>query len=99
VTVTDSLRPEPLGLREEVRSDVEESLELRESDEVRVLKPGRCAAEAGPKWLNLRGAGEYDRFADGGGEAEGVAAGVECPESRSSHISSLCQTRQGQREL
>lgn len=61
--MTDCLSPEPLGLRDEASSDVVESFESIESEEDRGLKPGRCAADAGPKWLGLRGPGLYDLFA------------------------------------
>jgi hypothetical protein len=78
-----------LGRRDEANKDVVESFEFREREEARGLKPGLCAAAADPRWLGLRAAGEYDLFAGGGGEAEGVAAGVECPDNRSSHIASF----------
>ena len=55
--VNDCLRPDPFGLREEDNKDVEESLEWIDREDDRGLKPGLCAAEAGPKWLGLRGLG------------------------------------------
>jgi hypothetical protein len=77
----DCLSPEPFGLREEANKDVVDSLEARERDEERGLKPGLWGAEEGARWLGLRGA--EDLVAGGGEDAEGA----EC--KRSSHISSL----------
>ncbi|CAG8960951.1 hypothetical protein HYFRA_00002490 [Hymenoscyphus fraxineus] len=79
------LRFDPLGRREDSR-DVVESLESKDKEDDRVLKPGLCKAEGGPRLLCRRGAGEYDLFALPGGGVP-VEAGVECPDSRSSHIS------------
>lgn len=89
-TASDCFNPDPFGLRDEASSEVVESLECTEREDDRGLKPGLCAADAGPKWLVvLRGAGEYALFVVGAGVTEGVTAGVECPDNLSSHIFSF----------
>lgn len=62
-TVADFFNPDPFGLRDDANNDVVESLEFMESEDERGLKPGLWTADAGPRWLGLLGAGEYDMLA------------------------------------
>jgi hypothetical protein len=56
----DCLSAEPLGLREEVSSELVESLETRDSDDDRAECAARCDVTYGLRLLEERvGSGEY----------------------------------------